>query len=145
MTSGKNVPYHGRLEKIIDIVKEVFQIHGGVRLSTPLLMPALSSMVNESTVTMMTRWGGLTCVPYNLRIPFARFLAHNPTISNFKRYSIDRVYRQRRVFGLHPRELHEAAFDIVTSSQGQFCNTNIILLIIDLFYLFVGRRNNSRS
>lgn len=118
MTSGKNVLFHGRLDKTIDVVKEVFQIHGGVRLSTPLLMPALSTVINENTVTMMTRWGGLTCIPYNLRIPFARFLAHNPAICNLKRYSIDRVYRQRRVYGLHPRELYKAAFDIITSSQG---------------------------
>ncbi|XP_025409124.1 LOW QUALITY PROTEIN: eIF-2-alpha kinase GCN2 [Sipha flava] len=118
MTTGKNVLYHGRLDKIIEIVKEVFQLHGGVWLCTPLLMPALNSVINENTVTMMARWGGLTCIPHNLRISFARFLAHNPTISNLKRYSIDRVYRQRRVYGVHPRELYEAAFDIVSSSKG---------------------------
>uniref|UniRef100_A0A2S2NJY9 non-specific serine/threonine protein kinase n=1 Tax=Schizaphis graminum TaxID=13262 RepID=A0A2S2NJY9_SCHGA len=118
MTAGKNVLHHGRLDKIIDIVKEIFQLHGGVWLCTPLLMPALNSMINENTVTMMARWGGLTCIPHSLRIPFARFLAHNPTISNLKRYSIDRVYRQRRVYGVHPRELYEAAFDIISASQG---------------------------
>jgi len=72
---------------------------------------------DENSETLMTRWGGLTCIPYNLRIPFARFIAHNPTISNLKRYSIDRVYRQRKVFGVHPRELYEGAFDIISSSQ----------------------------
>lgn len=134
MTAGKNVLHHGRLDKIIDLVKEIFQLHGGVWLCTPLLMPALNSMINENTVTMMARWGGLTCIPHNLRIPFARFLAHNPTISNLKRYSIDRVYRQRRVYGVHPRELYEAAFDIISTSQGwlpknNFVNSVIVLLI----------------
>lgn len=118
MTTGKNVIHHGRIDKIIDTVKEVFKLHGGVQLCTPLLMPALNSMINENTVTLMAHWGGLTCLPHNLRTPFARFLAHNPTVSNLKRYSIDRVYRQRRVHGVHPRELYEAAFDIISSSQG---------------------------
>jgi len=134
MTAGKNVLHHGRLDKIIDLVKEIFQLHGGVWLCTPLLMPALNSMINENTVTMMARWGGLTCIPHNLRIPFARFLAHNPSISNLKRYSIDRVYRQRRVYGVHPRELYEAAFDIISTSQGWLkknssINSLIVLLI----------------
>ncbi|XP_050438302.1 eIF-2-alpha kinase GCN2 [Adelges cooleyi] len=118
MSTGRNVLHHDRLDKIIDLVKEVFQLHGGVWLCTPLLMPALNGIVKDNTVTMMARWGGLTCVPHNLRIPFARFLAHNPTISNLKRYSIDRVYRQRRVYGVHPRELYEAAFDIISTSPG---------------------------
>lgn len=115
MNTGKNMLHHSRLDKIVEIVKEVFQIHGGVWLSTPLLTPALNTLVNDNTVTVMARWGGLLCIPYNLRIPFARFLAHNPTISNLKRYSIDKVYRQRRVYGVHPRELNEAAFDIISS------------------------------
>jgi len=116
LMSGKNILHHDRLDKIIEIVKDVFQIHGSVWISTPLLMPLNSN--DENSVAMMARWGGLMCLPYNLRIPFARFIAHNPTISNLKRYSIDRVYRQRKVYGIHPRELYEAAFDIISTSQG---------------------------
>jgi len=114
--SGKSILHYGQLDKIIEIVKNVFQVHGGVWMCTPLLTPLNSN--NENSVTMMARWGGLTNIPYNLRIPFARFIAHNPTISNLKRYSIDRVYRQRKVYGVHPKELYEAAFDIISSSQG---------------------------
>lgn len=36
----------------------------------------------------------------------------------FRRYSIERVYRERKLFGSHPRELTECAFDIVTNSPG---------------------------
>ncbi|XP_050530238.1 eIF-2-alpha kinase GCN2 isoform X2 [Daktulosphaira vitifoliae] len=118
MSTGRNVLHYVHIDKIIDLVKEVFQLHGGIMLYTPLLMPALNGMVNDNTVTMMARWGGMTCIPHNLRVPFARFLAHNPSITNLKRYFIDRVYRQRRVYGVHPRELYEAAFDIISSSQG---------------------------
>lgn len=118
MSTGKNILHYDRLNNIIDIVKCIFKIHGGVWLCTPILMPSLNSVINESTVNLMNCWGGLICLPYNLRIPFARFLAYNPTISNLKRYTIDRVYRQRRVYGVHPRELYEAAFDIVSPAQG---------------------------
>ena len=58
--------------------------------------------------------------PHDLRLPFARLLAHNPSLNHLKRYAIDRVYRERRVLGLHPRELYECAFDIVTSTPGIF-------------------------
>lgn len=106
-------------------MKSVFQVHGGVWFCTSLLMPASNNIINDSAVNLMTCWGGLICLPYNLRIPFARFLAHNPTISNLKRYSIDRVYRPRKVYGVHPRELYEAAFDIVSPSQGDKYLKNI--------------------
>ncbi|VVC37487.1 Protein kinase, ATP binding site,Serine/threonine-protein kinase, active site,Protein [Cinara cedri] len=133
MTTGKNVLQHGRLQNIIDIVREVFELHGGVWLCIPLLIPAMNSMINETTVTMMARWGGLTCLPHSLRIPFARFLAHNPTISNLKRYSIDRVYRERRVYGVHPRELYEAAFDIISSSQDVIAEAELLSIAVDIF------------
>lgn len=58
-----------------------------------------------------------TTVFFLNRVPFARYVAWNG-ISLLRRYSIERVYREKKVFGFQPRELYECAFDIVSPSQG---------------------------
>jgi translation initiation factor 2-alpha kinase 4 len=81
----------------------------------------------------MSHSGGIVTIPYDLRVPFARYVAWNG-ITCLKRYAIDRVYREKRVFGFHPRELYECAFDIVTPNtgmcrvcHGQFVRPDIIV------------------
>ena len=43
-------------------------------------------------VQVMTRSGGVVSLPYDLRVPFARFLAR-AQVTNLKRYSISPVFR----------------------------------------------------
>lgn len=50
-------------------------------------------------------------------MPFARYIAWNG-ITCFRRFLIERVYREKKVFGFLPRELYECAFDIVTPTPG---------------------------
>lgn len=97
---------------------QVLHSHGAVSLSPPLLVPCGTTPLPPSGVSVMTRWGGVAMLPHDLRLPFARFLGHNPSVTQCKRYAIDRVYRERRVLGHHPRELYECAFDIVTPPSG---------------------------
>lgn len=101
-----------------DVVVRVFKKHGAVSFTTPLLMPQ-SDVYSEvdSVVRLMTRWGGIVNVPHDLRVNFARYVAWN-NILCLKRYAIQRVYREKRVYGFHPRELYECAFDIVTANPG---------------------------
>ena len=54
----------------------------------------------------------------SLQVPFARYVARRG-VAYLKRYSIDNVYRESRLGGLHPRELAACSFDIVTSPGGQ--------------------------
>lgn len=105
-------------------VERVFERHGAVRLSTPLLMPRSSAappttVAHETSaaVTLMTHSGSVVTLPHDLRVPFARYVAWN-SIAVLKRFSVERVYRERRVFGLHPKELYECAFDIVSATPG---------------------------
>ena len=44
-------------------------------------------------VQVMTRSGGVVSLPYDLRVPFARFLAR-AQVTNIKRYSISPVFRE---------------------------------------------------
>lgn len=112
------------------VVVKVFKRHGAVSLTTPLLMPqrAVDSEV-DSVVRLMTRWGGIVNVPHDLRVNFARYVAWN-NISCLKRYAIQRVYREKRVYGFHPRELYECAFDIVTPSPGSLLLDAELLAVV---------------
>lgn len=52
------------------------------------------------------------------QIPFVRYIArHN--CNNVKRYCIEKVFREKKVYGQHPRELTECAFDIITPNLGR--------------------------
>jgi translation initiation factor 2-alpha kinase 4 len=71
----------------------------------------------DTSVNLMCHSGGIVSIPHDLRVPFARYIGRNG-INHLKRFTIDKVFRERKVYGLHPRELIECAFDIVDSSQG---------------------------
>jgi translation initiation factor 2-alpha kinase 4 len=99
-------------------VRSVFHRHGAVELNTPLLIPK-SKVYGDipSVVQLMTHNGNTVSIPYDLRVPFARYVVAN-SISSIKRYAIEKVFRERKVYGFHPRELYECAFDVVSNSQG---------------------------
>ncbi|XP_031785554.1 eIF-2-alpha kinase GCN2 [Nasonia vitripennis] len=96
-------------------VVNVFQKHGGISINTPLLMPKSGPLYSttDSCVRLMTRTGSIVSIPHDLRAPFARYVAWN-NISSIRRYAIERVYREKKVHGFHPRELYECAFDIIS-------------------------------
>ncbi|VEN50554.1 unnamed protein product, partial [Callosobruchus maculatus] len=94
------------------ICEKIFRQHGGQNLSTPLLMPKSKFYDHlDSCVKLMTHSGGIVTLPHDLRVPFARYVAWN-AITLLRRYSIERVYREKKIFGFQPRELYECAFDI---------------------------------
>ncbi|XP_071876601.1 eukaryotic translation initiation factor 2 alpha kinase Gcn2 isoform X2 [Bombus fervidus] len=95
-------------------VIEVFQRHGGVYLGTPLLIPKSHQFCSFSTssVKLMTRNGNIVCIPHDLRAAFARYIVWN-NVPHIRRYAIERVFREKKVLGFHPRELYECAFDII--------------------------------
>uniref|UniRef100_A0A8C5Q8M5 eIF-2-alpha kinase GCN2 n=1 Tax=Leptobrachium leishanense TaxID=445787 RepID=A0A8C5Q8M5_9ANUR len=101
---------------VCETVCKVFKRHGAVKLHTPLLMPKSKALSDGSeSAIFMDHSGMLVTLPYNLRIPFARFVARN-NITNIKRYCIERVFRPRKLNRCHPKELIECAFDVITSS-----------------------------
>ncbi|XP_073683302.1 eIF-2-alpha kinase GCN2 isoform X1 [Garra rufa] len=98
---------------VYETVTRIFRRHGAVRLQTPLLLPRNKRLYEGcETACFMDHSGMLVSLPYDLRLAFARFVARN-NISHLKRYSIERVYRPRKLNRVHPRELLECAFDIV--------------------------------
>ncbi|KAI7805015.1 putative eukaryotic translation initiation factor 2-alpha kinase 4, partial [Triplophysa rosa] len=99
---------------VYETLTRIFRRHGAVRIQTPLLLPKNRRLYDGcETASFMDHSGMLVSLPYDLRLPFARFVARN-NISHLKRYSIERVFRTRKPDRTHPRELVECAFDIIT-------------------------------
>ncbi|XP_061551348.1 eIF-2-alpha kinase GCN2 isoform X1 [Phycodurus eques] len=105
-----------RLQQYVyETITRIFKKHSAVRLQTPLLLPKHRKLCEGSEpACFMDHSGMLVTLPYNLRMAFARYVARN-NITHLKRYSIDRVFRPRKLDRAHPRELLECAFDIITS------------------------------
>ncbi|CDQ71311.1 unnamed protein product [Oncorhynchus mykiss] len=94
-------------------ITRIFKKHGAVRLQTPLLLPRNRKLYEGSEPScLMDHSGMLVTLPYDLRIAFARFVARN-NITHFKRWSIERVFRPRKLDRAHPRELLECSFDVI--------------------------------
>ncbi|XP_043791915.1 eIF-2-alpha kinase GCN2 isoform X2 [Apis laboriosa] len=123
ITYDMNLPSRGHInfiawrkyqEGVKSKVIEVFQRHGGVYLGTPLLIPKSHQFCSfsPSSVKLMTRNGNIVCIPHDLRAVFARYIVWN-NVPHIRRYAIERVFRDKKVLGFHPRELYECAFDII--------------------------------
>uniref|UniRef100_H3DJ97 eIF-2-alpha kinase GCN2 n=1 Tax=Tetraodon nigroviridis TaxID=99883 RepID=H3DJ97_TETNG len=101
-------------QHVHETIIRIFKKHGAVRLQTPLLFPRNRKLYEGSELAcFMDHSGMLVTLPYDLRMAFARYVARN-NITQLKRYSIDRVFRPRKLDRAHPRELLECAFDIIT-------------------------------
>nr|XP_039247644.1 eIF-2-alpha kinase GCN2-like [Styela clava] len=111
---------------VITILKR----HGAVKITPPLLTPRKRIKIEEdedeeneapqmresegpSAATFIDTSGAIVTLPYDLRVPFARYIGRNG-IYSLKRYAIEKVYRKVKIHRSHPKELWECAFDIVT-------------------------------
>ncbi|TDH64954.1 hypothetical protein CCR75_006859 [Bremia lactucae] len=110
-----------------DTLRQIFERHGAVELSTPLLMPRHSEQTYHGVAwtaplnaSMILDGNGVAAsLPFDLTERLARFVArHN--VSRLKCWQFDRVYR-KSVGGGHPRELTESDFDILWNNEGSFC------------------------
>ncbi|XP_053597079.1 eIF-2-alpha kinase GCN2 [Microplitis demolitor] len=124
-------------EHVKSKVIDVFQRHGGVYLVTPLLMPKSGQLydLTETCVKLMTHSGSIVTIPHDLRAPFARYVARN-NILHFRRYAIERVFREKKVHGFHPRELYECAFDIISSTVDLMAEAELIRISCEIFNEF---------
>lgn len=98
-------------------LEAVMQLHGAQNVFVPLLLPKCKLYENnDNAVHLMDNSGTVVSVPHDTRVPFARYVARKP-VSYMKRYAIERVYRSRKIFGCHPKEMLEFSFDFVTSGS----------------------------
>lgn len=124
-------------QMVHEIVKSVFLLHGALRLRTSLLAPRSKLFEQlELAVSVMDHSGTLVTLPFDLRIPFARYIARNGIV-HMKRFDIGCVYRDKRILGSHPKELYECVFDIVTSTtQNLVPDAEVLLSVAEIIKEF---------
>uniref|UniRef100_A0A0D9R4Q6 eIF-2-alpha kinase GCN2 n=1 Tax=Chlorocebus sabaeus TaxID=60711 RepID=A0A0D9R4Q6_CHLSB len=131
---------------VCETIIRIFKRHGAVQLCTPLLLPRNRQIYEHNEAALfMDHSGMLVMLPFDLRIPFARYVARN-NILNLKRYCIERVFRPRKLDRFHPKELLECAFDIVTSTTNSFLPTaEIIYTIYEIIQEFPALQERNYS
>ena len=101
-------------------IERVFAKHGAVTIDTPVfeLKEILAGKYGEDSkliYDLQDQGGELCSLRYDLTVPFARFVAMNPTdYGNIKRYHIAKVYRrdQPAMTKGRFREFYQCDFDI---------------------------------
>ncbi|KAG0224647.1 hypothetical protein BGW42_004971 [Actinomortierella wolfii] len=132
-----NALFYGRVR---DEMVKIFRCHAAVELGTPLLTP--KSDLHDSdkkSVSLMDSTGSLVQLPYDLTMPFARYVARN-NITQLRRYCFGRVYRENIVGG-QPMVVHEVDFDIVHNTHVPMVTDAELLKVVDeLLEAFPGFR-----
>src|SRR3989304_8046812 len=85
-------------EDLIDRIKNLFQLYGGLPIDTPVIecMRTVEGLYGEEcdklVYTLDDQGGEKLLLRYDLTVPCARYIGNN-AITQFKRYQIGKVYR----------------------------------------------------
>jgi len=137
---SKSVIYSNIKDKMINIFKN----HGAIEMdNTPLLIPKTTIHDFKKAVYLMDSGGGIVELPFDLTVPFARYISRN-NMTYLKKYTFDRVYRQNIVGG-QPRFLREVDFDIVHSIPSPQMNyeAEVIKVVIEILNSFDSIKNQN--
>lgn len=137
------VPISSLFENVKNKIVNIMRKHGAIDVSTPLLTPYTKSSSSESVVRLMCHSGAVVTLPYDLHQPLLRHVALNG-INFLRRYTIGRVYREKRVFNFHPKQNFECAFDIITPSRGNFLvDAELLVVAHEIIHEFEGLRQKN--
>lgn len=117
--------------RVYEKLLKIFDLHCFVEVSTPLLLPK-NKLLTENfdyRVDLMDQSGMILHLPFDLRIPFARYVVRN-NIYHLKRFFISTVYRKAQILESHPRTLTECALDVITSPNCYIASTAELLSIV---------------
>lgn len=127
-------------DRIFNTITSVFKRHGAVTIDTPVfeLAPILKGKYGEDSkliYDLADQGGELCSLRYDLTVPFARWLAMNPSIQNIKRYHIAKVYRrdQPAMSKGRMREFYQCDFDIAGSYDRMLPDAEILRIICEIF------------
>ena len=127
-------------DRIFSTITSVFKRHGAVTIDTPVfeLRQILSGKYGEDSKLIydLSDQGGELCsLRYDLTVPFARWLAMNPSIQSIKRYHIAKVYRrdQPAMTKGRMREFYQCDFDIAGNYDRMLPDAEIIRIICEIF------------
>ncbi|KZF26011.1 histidyl-tRNA synthetase, class IIa [Xylona heveae TC161] len=127
-------------ERIFSSITDVFKRHGAVTLDTPVfeLREILAGKYGEDSKLIydLADQGGEICsLRYDLTVPFARWLAMNPSVQNIKRYHIAKVYRrdQPAMTKGRMREFYQCDFDIAGTYDAMLPDAEILRILYEVF------------
>ncbi|KAI9019816.1 histidyl-tRNA synthetase [Hyaloraphidium curvatum] len=126
-------------QKIFGTIVKVFKRHGGVTIDTPVFerREILAGKYGEDSKLIydLSDQGGELCsLRYDLTVPFARFLAMNPTsFQNIRRYHIAKVYRrdQPSVTKGRMREFFQCDFDIAGKYDTMLPDSEVLTIVVE--------------
>ncbi|EGV61551.1 eukaryotic translation initiation factor 2-alpha kinase [Yamadazyma tenuis] len=100
---------------MIEVITAIFKKHGAIEeFNSDLLIPKSPTYSREAVFEVLDRSGGVLHLPYDLLLPFARFLSRN-TITVPKLFRHNFVFRQNlRGIGA-PEKFSVLSFDIVSN------------------------------
>ena len=131
-------------DKIINTLKDVFELYGYAPLETPILerFDVLSSKyaggaeILKETFKFKDQGNRELGLRYDLTVPLARYVGMNQTIKMpFKRYQIGEVFRDGPVASARYRQFTQCDVDIVGSSS-MATDAELISLIYVVFCKF---------
>lgn len=125
---------------VMDEIKKVFEQFGYAPIETPILSPATTILGkygdegDKLTYSFTDRGGRKIALPYDLTVPFARYVAANyrDLPMPFKRYQIQRVWRAERPQKGRLREFYQCDVDIIGSTE-LLCEAEITKIIVTVF------------
>ncbi|KAK7084017.1 Eukaryotic translation initiation factor 2 alpha kinase 4 [Halocaridina rubra] len=109
--------HYWKTDYMYSMITAIFKAHGGIWVPTSFFVPKGSFYSDrEYLVSLMSHRGELITSQFELRYPFARFVARNE-IKHMRRYCVDRIQRAHKVSGIHPKEYYECGFDIISMKR----------------------------
>src|SRR3990167_6624489 len=128
-------------DKIVDTLKEVFELYGFAPLDTPILekFDVLASKyaggaeILKETFKLKDQGGRDLGLRYDLTVPLARYIGMNPNIKMpFKRYQIGEVFRDGPVASARYRQFLQCDVDVIGSSS-MATDAEIVSLVYMVF------------
>ena len=124
----------------MEIIRKIFEQFGYSPIETPIICPAETILGkygaegDRLTYSFKDRGGRFIALPYDLTVPFARFVAANyqDLPMPFKRYQIQRVWRAEKPQKGRLREFYQCDIDII-GSKSLICEAEIAKIIVSVF------------
>lgn len=128
-------------DTIFNTITSVFRAHGAIQLDTPVfeLKDVLAGNYGEDAkliYDLQDQGGELCSLRYDLTVPFARWLAMNPSVKSVKRYAISKVYRrdQPAMAKGRMREFYQCDFDVAAQNgDAMVADAEILRVICEVF------------
>lgn len=128
------------LDNIFAQISGVIRKHAGKKLDTPVFEreEVLKGKYGEDSkliYDLKDQGGELLSLRYDLTVPFARWLAMNANISNYKRFAISKVYRrdQPAIAKGRLREFYQCDIDFAGASDPMIADSEVIAITAEVF------------